>query len=116
MPITLTAQGIDQITDFTLLTEQSVEKKVEVTDPLVKYDGTLDDDALIFFDPTFTFDFSGIGDLPAGIAVATDGGFTHDAITGGKTLILSLTTGEYDARRNDFSCSGENCPGAADPE
>ncbi len=116
MPISLDAKGITQITDFTLMTDQSVEKVAEVTDVMLNYDATVADEAFGIFDPTFTFDFSGLGDLPAGLAVATDGGFTHEALSGGKTLVTSIKTGEFSDRRNDWSCSGENCPGATAAE
>lgn len=112
MPITLDEQGIKMVTDFTLLTEHSVEKVVEELEPLVKFNGEVDDDAIELFDPTFKFDFTGIGDLPAGLAVATDGGFTHEAFSTGVTLVTNVKTGETADNRNTFSASGECCPAA----
>jgi len=113
MPITLDEVGIQMVTDYTLLTEQSVERVVEQLEPMVKYDGTLADDPITLFDPTHTVELSGVGDLPAGLAVATDGGLDHEAITAGVTLLTRLRTGETADQRNTWSATFENCPGAA---
>lgn len=116
MPITLDEQGITQITDFTLLQETSVEKMVEETDPLVEYNGEVAaEDVIELFDPTFRVEGNGIGDVPAGLAVATDGAFTHEALEEGVTIVTNLRHGEASDSRNTYSFTAENCPGATAP-
>ena len=115
MAISLDAVGIDEIDDFTLMTDQSVEKVAEAEEPLIKYDGTVADDPIELFDPTYNFEFSGIGDLPAGLVVATDGGFTHDSLSTGRTIVTNVRHGEQVDGRNSWNCSGENCPAANVP-
>ncbi len=116
MPITLDEQGIKLITDFTLLQESSVEKTVDELEPLVKYDGKLPtDDVIELWDPKFRVEGNGIGDVPAGLAVATDGGFTHEALEEGVTIVTNLRHGESSDNRNTFSFTAENRPGATAP-
>lgn len=113
MPITLDEQGIKLIEDFTLLAECSVEKTVDESEPLVEYDGTVAaTGAIELWDPKFKIEGSGVGDVPAGLAVATDGGFTHEAIEGGVTLVTNVKSGESADNRNTFSFTAENRPGA----
>lgn len=117
MPITLDEQGIKLITDFTLLQESSVEKTVEESEPLVEYDGTVaSEDAIELWDPKFRVEGNGIGDVPAGLAVATDGGFTHEALSAGVTIVTNVRSGESADGRNNFSFTAENRPGATAPE
>jgi hypothetical protein len=113
MPITLDEQGIKLITDFTLLQESSVEASLEESEPLVEYSGEVAaDEAIELFDPKFRVEGSGIGDVPAGLAVATDGGFTHEALEDGVTIVTNLRHGESADGRNTFSFTAENRPGA----
>ena len=116
MPITLDEQGIKLIEDFTLLQEVSVEKTVDESEPLVEYDGTVAaEDAIELWDPKFRVEGSGLGDVPAGLAVATDGGFTHEALEDGVTIVTNLRSGESSDNRNTFSFTAENRPGATPP-
>jgi hypothetical protein len=113
MPLTLAEQGIALITDFTLLQECSVERSVEESEPLVEYDGQVASaGAIELFDPKHRIDGSGIGDVPAGLAVATDGGFTHEEITAGVTIVTNVRSGETADQRNTFSFTAENRPSA----
>lgn len=112
MPVSTTEVGIQQIDDFALLQESEVEVALSELEPCLLYTGKLNDDASEGFDPIKTFNFKGKGDLPAGLALATDGGFTHELITGGVTLILNVKETESGDQNNTWECSGENAPNA----
>lgn len=114
MPVSVSEVGIQQIEDFTLLTECEVELGLQETEPCLKYNGELDDDAAEVFNPVYEFSFKGKGDLPAGLALASDGGFSHESFgTQGVTKILRVKDAEQTDRLNDWECSGKNCPNAA---
>lgn len=116
MSVSLAEVGISEIEDFALLNQSEVEKVVEVSDEIVKFDGTLDTTAGHTFDPSFTFSFRGKGSLPAGLALASDGNFDHAQISDGRTLVHRIKSGEYSDKHNDWEASGLNCPEAALPE
>lgn len=118
MPITVAEVGITGIADFALLAEAEVEVALEETEPLLKYDGTLDDEPADAFNPEIKFSFKGYGDSPAGFAagvIGSDGGFTHDAITGGVTIVDAWKDSEKDSANNEWEISGTNCPNAEVP-
>lgn len=74
MPVTLAHIGIQSV-DITLAESVEVSAKVEAK-PLLDKDGRFADGAA--FDPTSDFSLKGRGDLPAGLAVGTDGGSNVD--------------------------------------
>lgn len=116
MAVSLTEVGIQQI-DLTLITQSSVEVVLEEAEPLLNGDGTLDDNPLTTFNPEMTFEFSGIGSVPVGIACGGDlpEGGEHEEIDGGITLIDRIDYTEYAEKRNEWRFSGLNCPNATVP-
>jgi len=116
MPISVTEVGIKLIADFALLTQAEVKRTLEETEPVLLYTGLLNTDAAELFNPAEDFSFQGKGDLPAGLALATDGGFTHSALTtGGKLLIQKAKQTEFASAHNTWECSGRNRPTATPP-
>jgi len=110
MPVTLTKIGIQSV-DLTLAESVEVSAKVE-TKPLLDKDGRFADGAA--FDPTFDFSLKGRGDLPAGIAVGTDGGSQVDGLfPGGVTIVASVKEMDKNDDWNAWECSGQNFPNAA---
>ena len=114
MPISVTEVGIQQIDDYALLYEADVEAVLQETEPVLESDGTLHEHAADAFNLALDFNFKGKGDLPAGIALATDGGFDHELIDGGTTLIQRIKTSESEGRHNEWECSGRNRPDAGE--
>jgi hypothetical protein len=110
MPVTLTKIGIQSI-GLTLAESVEVSAKVE-TKPLLDKDGKFADGAA--FDPTSDFSLKGRGDLPAGLAVGTDGGSdVEDLFAGGVTIISSVKEQEKNDDWNSWECSGQNFPNAS---
>lgn len=113
MPVSVSEVGIQQI-DLSLIVGSSVEVVNEEAEPLLNGDGTLDDNPLETFNPEISFEFSGRGSIPAGIAVA--GGLPlggeHEEISGGVTLLERVRYMEHADRRNEWSVSGMNAPNA----
>lgn len=112
MPVSVTEVGIKEIDGFSLLYESDVEAALQETEPVLNPDGTLNTHAADAFNLAFEISLKGKGDLPAGLALATDGGIDHDAITGGVTLITRIKTGEYEGRHNEYEVSAKNRPEA----
>lgn len=115
MSVSISEVGIQEISDFSLLQQSEVEAAVEVSEEIVKFDGTLDTTAGHTFDKAFEFTFRGKGSLPAGLALATDGNFTHAQFSAGVTLVHRIKSGEYSDKHNDWEASGLNCPAAEVP-
>ena len=110
MPVNLTDVGLQSITE-TLATAFNIEKKLESALVLNKT-GQLSEGKT--FDPTFSFGFSGSGDIPAALAIATDGGLLAiGGITGGKTILTAVKVGFKNIDFNTWEVSGVNYPGAA---
>ncbi len=118
MAISVTAVGITQITTHALLVQCEVERGLDETEPVLKYDGTLDTPAAELFDPYQDFTLQGKGDLPVGLALATDGGLPtdHASITGGRTILTRVKDGESADAHNTWEVAGrhrENATAAA---
>jgi hypothetical protein len=110
MPVTLAQIGIQSV-DITLAESVEVSAKVEAK-PLLDKNGRFADGAA--FDPTSDFSLKGRGDLPAGLAVGTDGGSNVDGLfAGGVTIISSVKEMEKNDDWNAWECSGQNFPNAA---
>ncbi|MFK5923272.1 MAG: hypothetical protein QM496_13930 [Verrucomicrobiota bacterium] len=112
MAISVTEVGIKQITNIALLVQSEIERSVEETEPVLNYDGTLNAEAAELFNPAIDFTFQGKGDLPAGLALATDAGFTHADLAGGVTLLLRVKDAEQAGITNNWEVSGKNRPTA----
>lgn len=108
MPVNLDAPGLQNV-DITLGEQLEVTKKLE-TRVLVDQVGAFADGK--GFDPTFEFSIRGKGDLPAGIAVGSDGGLTIATIVGGVTILTNVKEKEVNDDWNDWECSGGNWPSA----
>ena len=109
MPVTLTNIGIQSV-DITLAESVELSAKVEAK-PLLDKDGKFADGAA--FDPTSDFSLKGRGDLPAGLAVGSDGGADVDGLfAGGVTIIASVKEMEKNDDWNSWECSGQNFPNA----
>lgn len=109
MPVTLNAIGIQSV-ELTLAESVDVSRKVE-TKPLLDKDGRFADAKA--FDPTGDFSIKGRGDLPAGVAVGTDGDLAIAGIAGGVTLITSVKEAQKNDDWNTWECSGQHWPGAS---
>lgn len=112
MAVSVTEVGIQQIDDFALLYECDVEAVLQETEPVLESDGTLHEHAADAFNLALDISLKGKGDLPVGLALATDGGFTHEAIDGGVTLVTRVKTGEYEGRHNEWEVGARNRPSA----
>ena len=109
MPVNLTDVGLQSITE-TLATSFNIEKKLESAMVLNKTGQFSEGKA---FDPTFSFGFSGSGDIPAALAVGTDGdSLAIGGITGGKTILTSVKEGFKNVDFNTWEVGGVNYPGA----
>lgn len=64
------------------------------------------------YNPVFNFTAKGRGDVPAGVAVGTDGSLDIDEVTGGKTIVLGVKKSERHAAHNGWEFNGVNYPGA----
>jgi len=110
MPVTLANIGIQSV-DITLAESVEVSTKLE-TKPLLDKDGKFADGAA--FDPTSDFSLKGRGDLPAGLAVGSDGGGDiGDLFAGGVTIVSSVKEMEKNDDWNSWECSGQNFPNAS---
>lgn len=65
------------------------------------------------YNPVFNFTAKGRGDVPAGIAIGTDGDpLAIDGVSGGKTIILGVKKSERNSEHNGWEFNGTNYPGA----
>lgn len=111
MPQATSSLGIKSST-ITLVQSLSIEKKMTET-PLFDLNGAFVSGDLR--NPVFSFDVSGKGDVPSGIAVGgtLSGGNVLTGISGGKTLVESLDVTEHEGAHNEFKFSGRNWPSAS---
>lgn len=111
MPQATSSLGIKSIA-VSLTQALTLEKKLRET-PLFDKNGAFNAGDLR--DPIFSFEVSGKGDVPSGIAIGgtVASGNAITGVSGGISIVENLEITEHTDEYNEFKFSGRNWPSAA---
>lgn len=106
MPANASIPGIQSVTAFALLQSWEDEAAVEITDPLLDYQGKFV--TARAHSRVRKFSMRGAGDLPVQLALGVQtGGDVYDS---GKTIVERCRRSQGNTRWPEWDCSGTNYP------